>query len=169
MTLSHTSAFSSILIMQVDSKVSKYHDSDPCFDLCLQAQQYYEQHGYSTHVKACSLTSVDEVMKLAGVKALTLTPDILEALTVTNESEVPSIFDSQDGVSKQPIERQKFIDNEAMFRTTIIEDKGLAKMNQVSPYEFSIRICLVCGLNLIRCLHRRFRQLRFSVDIRARG
>ncbi|CAG8981047.1 hypothetical protein HYALB_00008201 [Hymenoscyphus albidus] len=57
-----------------------YQDKDPNFLLCVQAQRYYEENSYETRVKACSVVSIEEVMLLAGVNALTIAPSLLEEL-----------------------------------------------------------------------------------------
>ena len=59
----------------------RYHDSDPNFDLFVQAQRYYEQHGIPTKVKACAFFTPEEALEMAGVNALTLPPDMLQELS----------------------------------------------------------------------------------------
>lgn len=65
----------------------RYHDSDPNFDLFVQAQRYYEQHGIPTKVKACAFFTPDEALEMAGVNALTLPPDMLQELSNSKEFE----------------------------------------------------------------------------------
>ena len=111
-----------------------YHDTDPCFDLCVKAQRYYQQYSYPTHVKACSLLSVDEVMRLAGVSALTLTPNLLEALSAAHQPEAVLTERSMFGDSKtsgHPIERLNYIDYEANFRSVFNNGKGQVQTIQV--------------------------------------
>jgi transaldolase len=46
----------------------------------MQAQRYFESAGSKTKVLAASLTSVDEVMQLAGVNHITVSPPLLAEL-----------------------------------------------------------------------------------------
>lgn len=64
-----------------EADLRRYHDSDPSFDLFVQAQRYYEQHGIPTKVKACAFFTPDEALEMAGVNALTLPPDMLQELS----------------------------------------------------------------------------------------
>ncbi|KAG9241340.1 hypothetical protein BJ878DRAFT_578322 [Calycina marina] len=132
-----------------------YHDVDPIFELCLEAQQYFEQYSYTTRVKACSLIDVEEVMKLAGIAALTLPPGLMSGLRDTEDSEDEvfnlSIFDHKTDDS-QASKRLSFIDDEAKFREAFSQrenGKGQSKTNQA--------IELFCGFqtkaeNLLRGL-----------------
>ncbi|MCJ1258511.1 hypothetical protein MMC24_006344 [Lignoscripta atroalba] len=105
-----------------------YHDTDPIFDLCVKAQQYYEQHSYATRVKACSLISVDEIMQLAGVSALTLTPTLLQALSDAHEPEAKvldrSLFNKTPNVEERPVQRASFVNDESKFRTAFARSEG---------------------------------------------
>src|SRR5271154_3417239 len=105
----------------------RYHDTDPIFGLCVRAQQYYENHSYTTRVKACSLISVDEVMQLAGVAALTLPPTLLQALSATEEPEGQlaglSLFKPK-AVQEEDMERKSFINDEAKFREAFAKSDG---------------------------------------------
>jgi transaldolase len=55
-------------------------DEHKAFDLTRQAQSYYERKGYRTQVLAASLTSVEEVMQLAGIHHITVSPPLLQGL-----------------------------------------------------------------------------------------
>lgn len=59
---------------------SSYHDPTPEFDLCVSAQKYFELHHMNTKVLAASFSSIDDVMKLAGIHHVTLPPHLLEQL-----------------------------------------------------------------------------------------
>ncbi|KAF5025851.1 hypothetical protein F66182_2073 [Fusarium sp. NRRL 66182] len=50
------------------------------FDFCREAQAYYTSHSFRTQVLAASLTSVDEVMQLAMIQHITISPNLLNEL-----------------------------------------------------------------------------------------
>ncbi|KGO74140.1 Aldolase-type TIM barrel [Penicillium italicum] len=58
----------------------KYSDGIPLLRLCFQAQQFYKKRSMNTKVKACATLSVDEILQLAGVDALTIMPEDLQKL-----------------------------------------------------------------------------------------
>lgn len=57
-----------------------YWDEIPLLRLCVQAQQLYKKRSMNTKVKACATISVDEILQLAGVDALTIMPSDLQNL-----------------------------------------------------------------------------------------
>ncbi|UNI24874.1 Transaldolase [Purpureocillium takamizusanense] len=57
-----------------------YVDANKAFAFCREAQAYYVARGHRTRVLAASLTSVDEVMQLAGVQHVTVAPGLLREL-----------------------------------------------------------------------------------------
>ena len=65
--------------------INSYHDPSPIFDVCVNAQRYYEQHSYSTRVKACAAVSVDQILQLAGIAAFTAPADQLQELATREE------------------------------------------------------------------------------------
>ncbi|KAH8153020.1 uncharacterized protein LAJ45_02607 [Morchella importuna] len=48
--------------------------------LCVVSQKFFEQQGYSTQVLPASLTSVSEILQLAGAHHITVPPTLLKAL-----------------------------------------------------------------------------------------
>ncbi|KAH8655966.1 hypothetical protein BGZ61DRAFT_192075 [Ilyonectria robusta] len=56
-------------------------DEHKAFDFCREAQAYYIAKSFRTQVLAASLTSVDEVMQLAGIQHVTISPTLLHALS----------------------------------------------------------------------------------------
>ncbi|RFU76980.1 transaldolase [Trichoderma arundinaceum] len=58
-----------------------YTDHNKAFSFCREAQAYYNANNYRTRVLAASLTSVDEVLQLAGVNHITISPILLHALS----------------------------------------------------------------------------------------
>ncbi|KJK78373.1 hypothetical protein H634G_06546 [Metarhizium anisopliae BRIP 53293] len=63
-----------------------YVDGSKGFEFCRQAQAYYARHACRTQVLAASLTSVDEVMQLAGVQHITIAPKLLGELSARSAS-----------------------------------------------------------------------------------
>ncbi|OCK86097.1 transaldolase [Lepidopterella palustris CBS 459.81] len=77
-----------------------YHDPSPNLALCVQAQRYYERHGFKTQVLPASLTSIKECMALAGANHITIAPALLDELAQTAVDErtvenYPSLFDNE--------------------------------------------------------------------------
>ncbi|GKT65165.1 transaldolase [Colletotrichum tofieldiae] len=60
--------------------VTGYVDEHKAFDFCRQAQLYYAETNAKTQVLAASLTSVAEVMQLAGIQHVTVSPPLLRGL-----------------------------------------------------------------------------------------
>ncbi|KAF5544767.1 transaldolase [Fusarium mexicanum] len=63
-----------------------YVDENKAFEFCREAQAYYINHSFRTQVLAASLTSVDEVMQLAGIQHVTISPNLLNGLASTQLS-----------------------------------------------------------------------------------
>jgi transaldolase len=55
-------------------------DVNPGFDVAVQAQRWFEANGAKTKVLAASFVSVDEVLKLRGLRHLTVSPVLLAGL-----------------------------------------------------------------------------------------
>lgn len=62
----------------------RYIDSNKAFAFCALAQRYYHNTNSRTRVLPASLTSVDEVMMLAGVDHITISPVLLAELDATH-------------------------------------------------------------------------------------
>ncbi|KAK2600402.1 hypothetical protein N8I77_009938 [Diaporthe amygdali] len=60
-----------------------YVDGNKAFTFCGVAQQYYRKIGAKTRVLPASLTSIDEVLMLAGVDHITVSPPLLAQLSDT--------------------------------------------------------------------------------------
>ena len=71
-------------------------DENKAFDFCGQAQRYYEKTGSKTQVLPASLTSIQEVMRLAGAHHITVAPLLLAKLAETPanpwEGDTGSVF-----------------------------------------------------------------------------
>lgn len=63
--------------------LSSFTDTHKAFAFCGEAQRYYELRGCKTKVLPASLTSIDEVMQLAGAHHITVSPPLLAELAVT--------------------------------------------------------------------------------------
>lgn len=118
--------------------VYRYHDGEPILPLCVKIQQHYEQHSYTTRVKAAGLLSVDEAMQLAGTASLTIAPDLLRTLSTTEEQEAElvdrSLFVDRTKINGQETEYKTFIDDETKYRRAFAESqdgKGQVKTAQV--------------------------------------
>lgn len=61
-----------------------YVDQNKAFAFCGAAQRYYRSIGARTQVLPASLTSIDEVLVLAGVDHITVSPPLLAQLSNTN-------------------------------------------------------------------------------------
>ncbi|PNP46096.1 hypothetical protein TGAMA5MH_02131 [Trichoderma gamsii] len=58
-----------------------YIDPHKAFSFCREAQAYYDANNQRTRVLAASLTSVEEVLQLAGVHHVTISPILLSELS----------------------------------------------------------------------------------------
>lgn len=61
-----------------------YVDQNKAFAFCGAAQRYYRKIGARTKVLPASLTTIDEVLALAGVDHITISPPLLAQLSITN-------------------------------------------------------------------------------------
>ena len=140
--------------------VNSYHDPSPIFDVCVNAQRYYEQHSYSTRVKACAAVSVEQILQLAGVAAFTAAADQLQELSTMKEPAAKvaarSVFHGSatdeytngnaggqvngntngntNGHHDKAMEKMTFVDEESKYRLAFAKSdggKGQLKMTQV--------------------------------------
>ncbi|KAJ9489087.1 hypothetical protein VN97_g4201 [Penicillium thymicola] len=114
----------------------KYSDEMPLLRLCVQAQQFYKKRSINTKVKACAMLSVDEILQLAGVDALTIMPQDLENLQkgtgCVRLVENQSLFggNSMSDHSDYP----SYLDDESTYRLDFArsgQGKGQYKLMQV--------------------------------------
>lgn len=99
-----------------------------------KVSRFYEQHGKRTQAIAASLTSIHEVMMLAGVAHITVSPPLLYELSKTPasgwEGDVGSVFKSVSSET-QDIDGAGVEDKKA-WRLTFSRDqdgKSQAKLN----------------------------------------
>lgn len=107
-----------------------HHDPEPIVGLCVEAQNYFEQHRIPTRVKACAAMTIDEILQLAGVTAMAIPTGQLDELASTNrpESEVESLSLFQ--VKGKTMEKMSYVDDEEGFRaafTAFAGGRGEAK------------------------------------------
>ena len=105
----------------------RYKGDTPLFELCVSAQRYYKQHGFTTKVLPASLTSINEIMLLAGVDHITIAPKLLRELASaetdpSNAPNLPSLFDEVKTSGDQIPPKLSFADNEDAFRMALTRD-----------------------------------------------
>ena len=106
-----------------------YRDEAPNFQLCVEAQRYYEKHGQKTVVLPASLTSVKECMMLAGADHITISPPLLRELAVIeyDEDKYPSLFDvaeAMNGKAKDSNDDEQDLEVEEQFRMAFTRRDG---------------------------------------------
>ncbi|KAI0815549.1 hypothetical protein GGR55DRAFT_675166 [Xylaria sp. FL0064] len=97
----------------------KYTDDGPYLNVSLEAQKYYQTHSYPTRVKAAGLNSVEEVLLLSGVEAITIPAKVLKSLATTEADEETlkkkSLFNTTEYQTLY-LEKVSFIDDENKYR-----------------------------------------------------
>ncbi|KAK0725242.1 hypothetical protein B0H67DRAFT_531366 [Lasiosphaeris hirsuta] len=123
-----------------------YIDNNKALALCGSAQRYYEARGLSlkTQVMPASLTSIGEVMQLAGVDRITVSPPLLVELAATPAAGWPGAVGqaitastsgngdlhhdtepSRHDPSKDPYERiEGVLEDEAQWRVAFTRSDG---------------------------------------------
>ncbi|CAL3964393.1 unnamed protein product [Diplocarpon coronariae] len=100
-------------------------DLNKAQQLCVQIQRFYEAHNLKTEVLPASLTSTTEIMELAGVKHLTISPGLLQQLSATPASSntTVSLFDhAAEDLKVTPL--VSYADDEAAFRIAFTRSNG---------------------------------------------
>lgn len=110
-------------------------DNNKAQKLCFEAQKYYEKNDIKTQVLPASLTSIAEIMELAGVHHMTIAPALLEQLANTPAStlETASLFD-QTPATFEPYTGRSFLNDEAAYRMAFTRSgsgEGERKLSQV--------------------------------------
>lgn len=121
-------------ILPLPAKATRFIDHNKAQALCLEAQTYYKSHGLKTQVLPASLTSIDEIMALAGVDHITIAPALLQELATTPASALAtkSLFDGE--AEAVPIATRVFGIDEAGYRiafTRSANGEGERKLTQV--------------------------------------
>ncbi|KAI0179072.1 putative transaldolase [Hypoxylon sp. FL1284] len=95
-----------------------YVDNNKAFDFCGAAQRYYERIKSKTQVLPASLTSIQEVMSLAGAHHITVAPHLLTKLASTPanpwEGETGSVF--KTGIEGESSEYGAIVDDVSAWR-----------------------------------------------------
>ncbi|KXG52576.1 Aldolase-type TIM barrel [Penicillium griseofulvum] len=104
-----------------------YKDNNPILGVCVQAQHFYRQNSMPTRLKACVTLSLDELIMLAGIDALTIAPGVLKDLAATQrpqeEVENMSLFGKSDKVPT-PVGYPSYIDSESQYRVYFAASEG---------------------------------------------
>ncbi|KAI1261625.1 transaldolase-like protein [Xylariaceae sp. FL1019] len=96
-------------------------EEDPGVKSVQSIYNYYKKYGHKTIVMGASFRNVGEITELAGCDYLTIAPKLLEEL-LNSSDPVPQKLDSS-GASSLDIEKKSYINDEALFRFDLNEDK----------------------------------------------
>ncbi|KAL8700526.1 MAG: hypothetical protein Q9201_005401 [Fulgogasparrea decipioides] len=117
-------------------------DRSPNNALCVLLQKYYTSRSLPTKVLAASLTSVEEVMALAGIDHITLPPPLLQQLAnLAPSDKQPSLFD-QNLDDEQPRSFPSIETKDDFDRALRMSNGGnnQRKLDQVSSFRFTSRL-----------------------------
>lgn len=92
-------------------------DNDPGVQSVARIYHYYKQHGYRTIIMGASFRNTGEIKALAGCDRLTISPQLLEELSHSNEP-LPRQLQPQAAFTQQP----KLSLDEKQFRWMMNED-----------------------------------------------
>ncbi|KAM0459986.1 hypothetical protein ACHAO4_002113 [Trichoderma viride] len=98
-----------------------YIDLHKAFSFCREAQAYYDANNQRTRVLAASLTSVEEVLQLAGVHHVTISPVLLNELSRLDATAAKSGLGEYFAVTQPPenLDATKYstiLENESSWR-----------------------------------------------------
>ncbi|KAM0466730.1 hypothetical protein ACHAPV_000236 [Trichoderma viride] len=98
-----------------------YIDLHKAFSFCREAQAYYDANNQRTRVLAASLTSVEEVLQLAGVHHVTISPALLNELSRLDATAAKSDLGEYFAVTQPPenLDPTKYstiLENESSWR-----------------------------------------------------
>lgn len=95
-------------------------DENKAFEFCREAQEYYGRIGARTQVLVASLTSIDEVMQLAGVQHITISPPLLNELATqpaaTWQRPVGSLFTKKFAPANKDVDLASIINSESAWK-----------------------------------------------------
>lgn len=99
----------------------RYIDHHKAFSFCREAQAYYDANNQRTRVLAASLTSVEEVLQLAGVHHVTISPILLTELarldaTAADNNLGEYFAVTQPPGSLDPTKYSTILENESSWR-----------------------------------------------------
>ncbi|KAL2069172.1 hypothetical protein VTL71DRAFT_15510 [Oculimacula yallundae] len=104
---------------------ASFIDNNKAQKLCITAQHLYQTNDMKTQVLPASLTSVAEIMELAGVDHITIAPGLLQQLADTSASSntTVSLFDAK--VSAEPVPKfVSFANDESKYRMAFTRSNG---------------------------------------------
>ncbi|KAI9739520.1 MAG: hypothetical protein M1834_006236 [Cirrosporium novae-zelandiae] len=105
---------------------TNYKDLNKALPLCIQAQRYYKMHNLKTQVLPASLTHINEILSLAGVDHITISPPLLRELADTklpaSEAAAKSLLDGVNKLPEEKVPLMSFVNDEAGFRTAYTRD-----------------------------------------------
>ncbi|KAL5317306.1 hypothetical protein ACEPPN_014401 [Leptodophora sp. 'Broadleaf-Isolate-01'] len=100
-------------------------DHNKAQKLCVQAQRLYEANGIKTQVLPASLTSTTEIMELAGVHHITISPGLLQELATTRASSNTTVSLFDEGVLTADVPSfVKYADDQAAYRIAFTRSNG---------------------------------------------
>jgi len=103
-----------------------HKDPSPNFDIVTRAQRMYDQTGFPTKTLPASLTTVEECMRLAGAKHITIAPSLLRELAnteyVENDPRWASDFDKEE--KDEDFYTVGRVEQEAVFRLALSRRDG---------------------------------------------
>jgi len=97
-------------------------DQRKAFPVVKEIFQYYESHGSKTRVLPASLVSAEEVLSLAGVHDITISPALLSDLAITQAAD--DLYPPYDAEKARQtnVEKCTFLDDEASFKKALAAD-----------------------------------------------
>lgn len=109
------------MLTLISTDGSSYVDESKAFPFCGAVQQYYRSIKARTQVLPASLTSIDEVLILAGVDHITVSPPLLAELAVTTvasfKGEIGSVLKMAEGEGVPPKSKyEAILENESAWR-----------------------------------------------------
>ncbi|GAA5962358.1 hypothetical protein JCM3765_002954 [Sporobolomyces pararoseus] len=96
--------------------------TDPGVISVSKIYNYYKQHGYDTIVMGASFRNTGEIISLAGCDFLTISPSLLDQLQ-KSDAEMKQVLSAEKAKSADPMEKVSFVDNEAAFRWSLLQDQ----------------------------------------------
>ncbi|KAF8706584.1 hypothetical protein AX14_013773 [Amanita brunnescens Koide BX004] len=97
-------------------------DEDPGVLSVKKIYNYYKQHGYRTIVMGASFRNTGEIVSLAGVDFLTISPSLLEELK-NSSYPVPQKLSAANAAHADAIPKVTYVDDEAEFRWDLLQDQ----------------------------------------------
>ncbi|CZT47778.1 related to transaldolase [Rhynchosporium secalis] len=100
-------------------------DHNKAQKLCVHVQRLYAANGIKTEVLPASLTSTAEVMELAGVHHITISPGLLQQLAdkPASSNATVSLFDGTES-AEEVNDFVKYADDEAKYRIAFTRSNG---------------------------------------------